>query len=118
MNLQSKLPSSRKYSLFGISFLVAVLPMFLTTLFRVAQMGAIGPWIGGLAIFNGTVLPFLFYFAIVRDNNRPATRLLIAFAALVLAWIFALLGMYLFIRLAGSLGLLDYAINEGRWRAL
>jgi hypothetical protein len=99
-------PKSRKESLFSICFLVAVLPMLLTVLFRVFSPGAIGPWIGVLAIVNGIVLPFLFFFAIVSDSAGPGARLAIGFAALVLGEFFAIFGMYLFTRLAGLLGVL------------
>jgi len=109
--LTKTISSFRLLSLFSICLLVAVLPMFLTVLFRVGQMGAIGPWVGGLAILNGTVLPFLFYFAIVSESSNPAIRLAIGFAALVLGWIFAILGMYLFARLAALLGVLEYAVQ-------
>ncbi len=111
MLLIKRSSSFKLFSLFSICLLVAVLPMFLTVLFRVGQMGAIGSWVGGLAILNGTVLPFLFYFAIVSEKNGPGVRLAIGFTALVLGEVFAILGMYLFTRLAGLFGLFEHAIN-------
>jgi len=84
--------------------------MLLSVLYRVFSPGAIGPWIGGLAIVNGIVLPFLFYFAIVGYSAGPGARLAIGFAAMVLGEFFAIFGMYLFIRLADLLGVMEYAV--------
>lgn len=111
MDLPIKRLDSKRYSQFTICLLVAVLPMLLGLLYRVLSLGAIGPWIGGLAILNGIVLPFLFYFAIVSDSAGPGSRLAIGFAAMVLGEFFAILGMYLFTRLAVLLGIIEYALK-------
>lgn len=100
MPLHEPRPYVRKISLLFICFLVAFLPMFLTVVHRVLGLETIGPWIGALAVVNGTVLPFLFYFTLASERNGPGARLAIAFGALVLGVVFSILGMYLFARLA------------------
>ena len=99
---------SRKGSIFTICILVAVLPMAISVLYRIMSWETIGPWIGGLAILNVIVLPFLFYFAIVSESTRPWARLMIGFGALVLGEFLAILSMYLFTRLASLMEILEY----------